>query len=112
MKECIVPWDALAEHDMKEFLKNLAEAREKIQEEELPEPTVVSKYVCSFCPYGQHCKEGRKFVAGKIKKGRKRRPQWVYKEARKQAEARKQKMIESGFVQPELPLKTPEENVE
>jgi len=113
MKECIVPWDALAEYDMKEFLENLAEAREKIQRKKLPEPTVVSEYVCkSFCPYSQHCEEGKQFLAEKIKKGKKRRPLWVYREAREQAEKRRQKMIESGFVQPELPLKIPEEHVE
>ena len=112
MKECIVPWDALAEHDMKEFLGNLAEARKKIQKKELPESTAVSKYVCkSFCHYSHHCEEGKKFLAGKIKRGRKRRPQWVYRKAREQAEERKQKMIERGIVQPELPLKMSEEHV-
>jgi hypothetical protein len=103
LKECLIPWDEIAEYDVEQFLAQIKRAREKIANKELPEPTVQSKYICaSFCPFRLHCEYGQRYAAGRIKKESKRRPNWVYKKARQQAEERQKKMELLGVVQPKL----------
>jgi len=105
MKECIVPWDEIARYDAEEFLEKAKEARKKIDNGELPEPSVLSEYVCgSFCGYRDRCEYGQKFAAGAIKRQRKRRPNWVYKKAKEESEKKKEMMIQAGVIQPELDL--------
>lgn len=111
IKECIVPWDEIAEHDMEIFNIKMKEANEAINRGELPEPTVVSTHICgSFCSYRLHCEYGQEFAAGRVKSEKKRRPRGVYLKARKDAEARKERLERLGIVQAELPLEIPETN--
>lgn len=90
IKECIVPWDEIAKYDAEQHLEKARKARQLIDEGKLPEPTVLSKHVCgSFCGYRDRCEYGQKFAAGAIKRQKKRRPNWVYKKAKAQAEEKK-----------------------
>ncbi len=104
IKESLIPWDALTEHEADQFFAQIKEAGEKIGKGELPEPSVQSKYVCgSFCPYRGYCEYGQNFAADKVKRESKRRaPLWVIKKAREEAAEKKLKMEESGIVQPDL----------
>lgn len=96
-------WDAVAEYDAEQLVINIQKAGETLKKGELPEPSVESSFICGkFCQYCHHCEPGQKFAQGEIKFARPSRPRQVYAVARKQAEARRQKLIELGLVQPTL----------
>lgn len=102
-KEALVLWDSKAEYEVKEFLAKIKEAVKKIQNKELPEPTVQSDYICGkFCPFRIYCDYGQKFAAGQIRKESKKKPLWVYKRAKEQASLRQEKLEKAGISQPGL----------
>lgn len=104
IKEALVIWDAQAEYDAEQLVAKIKQAKEAIDRKELPEPTVESSHVCGgFCPYRGYCEHGQRFAAGQIKREEKRRPQWVYRQARAEAAARRAKMEQLGVVQPGFP---------
>lgn len=103
-KEALVLWDAIAEYDAEQLVEQIKKAKQNINEGKLPEPTVESTHVCAkFCPYRGHCDYGQKFAAGQVRKERKKRPTGVYKKIKKDIEAKRQRMIELGLVQGQLP---------
>lgn len=99
-KEALVVWNAQAEYDAEQLVVKIKQAKEAIDKKELPEPTVESPYVCGkFCPHRTHCEHGQKFAAVQIRRQQKRRPKWVAKQAKEQAEARRAEMEKLGVVQ-------------
>lgn len=103
VKECLIPWDSVAEHDTNLFLEEIRSAYKTMSEGNLPEPSVESPHICArFCPYTTHCDYGQRFAAGEIKKQKKRRPAWVMKQAKQKAAIKREKMEKAGIVQPEL----------
>ena len=103
VKEALVLWNAKTEYDVNTYLGEMLKAQGKVRNGELPDPTVKSPHICaSFCPYRGYCEYGQVYAAGKIKKEAKRRPAWVYKEAKKEAEQKRRQMEELGVVQPRL----------
>ena len=104
IKEALVVWDSKAEYDAEQLVAQIRQAKEAISKGELPQPTVESSYTCAkLCPYRGYCEYGQKFAAGQIKKEQKRRPPWVYRQARKQATAKREEMERLGVVQSQLP---------
>lgn len=103
IKEALVPWDALAEYDIKDFLEKIRVASDQIKKGELPVPTVASEHICaSFCPYRIYCEYGQEFAAGRVRRESNRRPNWVYVKAREEATKAREKMEKLGLVQPQL----------
>jgi hypothetical protein len=103
MKEALVLWDPEAEYEIQEFITKLKEARKMIDKGQLPEPSVVSSYICgSYCPYRIHCEYGQKFAAEKMRKSRERLPNWLYKEIKDKAEEKRKKLEGLGVRQLEL----------
>lgn len=105
-KECVIPWDAVAEEKIKRFLKLLQEAQQSVDKGELPVPSVVpgSEYLCkNICSFRHVCEPGLDIVQGKVELTKKRP---VSRQARffakKDAEDRKRKMEENGRMQPRL----------
>lgn len=104
MKEALVLWDALSEQDTLEFVEKIKEAKRRIDQGQLPEPSVESGYVCEkFCPHRSGCDCGRKLAAQGVKKEQKRRSKVVYQAAKEGAERKKEQMIRAGLVQGQLP---------
>ena len=105
MKECLVPWDAVAEEEVRRFLGKLDKARERIEMGELPEPSVQSKYVCEYlCPYSKYCEYGQKFKAGQVRRRSKKLPPGILTKAREQAKKRKEMMEKMGIAQLSMEL--------
>ena len=104
IKEALVVWDAKSEYDAKQLVAQVRQAKEAILRKELPQPTVESSYTCAkLCPYRGYCEYGQKFAARQIKKEQRRRPQWVYRRAREEAERKREEMEKLGVVQAQLP---------
>jgi len=105
MKECLVPWDAVAEEDVRRFLEKLDKARERIEAGELPDPSVQSKYVCEYlCPYSKYCEPGQKFKAGQVRRSSKRLHPGILAKAREDAKEKKEKMKKLGVTQLKMKL--------
>lgn len=85
MKEGLVFWDENAERDVAEFVEKGDEAFDRVKKGELPEPSVVSPYICgSFCPFNIYCDYGKQFASenGAKKKGGNgysKMPRWLKK---------------------------------
>lgn len=103
-KDALVIWDTLAEYDAEQLREKFKEAKARIDQGKLPEPSVESPHICAKqCPFSVHCDYGREFAAGRVKREQKRKPPWVYRRAREQAAETRRLMEELGLVQPELP---------
>lgn len=106
-KRCPVIWDELAQVEIDEFMEKVKEARSLISQGQLPPPSVQpksAKSICGkMCGYRQLCDPGRKELASQVKKETKRKPPWVYRKAKEQAEELKDEMVKQGIVQGPLP---------
>lgn len=124
MKEALIPWDELARYDVEgddperclvlqikeaqvkiEKLRKLKQSGVSINEEEIPQPTVESSHVCArFCPHRVHCSFGQKYAAGEVRRQIKRRPQYVYRKLKQEAQVTRELMEKAGLAQSQLPI--------
>lgn len=105
IKEAVVFWDEKAKHEVETFLEKAKKALQAVEKGELPEPSVVSKYICAkYCSYRIYCDYGQKFAAGEVRKERRNIPKWVRIKAKKEAEERERKAKKIGLSQLELPI--------
>lgn len=96
-------WDEVAKYDAEQLMAKIQKAGEALKQGQLPEPSVESPFICGkFCQYCHYCEYGQRFAQGEIKATKPHRPRSVYAIAKKQAEERRQKLIELGVVQPTL----------
>lgn len=102
MKEAIVPWDPNAEYEAEQLLERTKKAKEKIDQKELPDPSVESAHTCGYCPYCLKCDYGQKEAGKRVRKKARQKPIFVQKKQKEHAEEVRKKMEELGVVQPTL----------
>ena len=103
IKEGVVPYNAVTEEKANNFFDLIRDAQRLADEGELPPPSVAkgNEYFCkSMCPFRHVCEPGRAIAGGKIQLKDAIRPSRQARYlAKKSAEERKRKLIESGHLQ-------------
>lgn len=95
-----VLWDAVARYDVEQLLDTIRKGSAALAQGQLPEPSVESPSVCGhYCTHCHQCDHGQRFARGEIKAIKPHRPRSVYMAAKRQAEARRQRLIELGVIQ-------------
>lgn len=104
MKEALVLWDALAEEDTLKLVEKIREAKRRIDQGQLPEPSVESAYVCEkLCPHRLNCDCGHDLAARGVRREQHKKSRVIYQAAKEQRQRKTEEMVKLGLVQSGLP---------